>query len=100
MDDREAEAAASRDRAIELAEERTRLARERTTLSHIRTGFASFLFGTALVGLFGAVEAKVLGAAFVLAGVAFLATGWLSYVRSSRRVRTVIREVERTVGRE
>lgn len=46
---------------ISFAEEQTRLARERTILSHIRTGFASFLFGTAIYGLFGQLSTTILG---------------------------------------
>lgn len=82
-----------------LAKERTRLARERTTLAHIRTGFASFLFGTAIIGLFPAVETDVIGGLFILIGVAFLVTGWQSYVFSNRRTRHLLREVENSLKR-
>ena len=95
MDARETDEAVPR--ARELAEERTRLARERTTLAHIRTGFASFLFGVAVLGLFGGVETDIFGAVFVLLGVAFLVTGWRSYVLSDRRTRHLLREVERSI---
>lgn len=78
-----------------LAEERTRLARERTILAHIRTGFASLLFGTGIFGLFGTVVSDVLGGLFVFLGVLFLATGWLSYVRSNRRVQHLVEEAEK-----
>ncbi|MFB6170471.1 MAG: DUF202 domain-containing protein [Haloarculaceae archaeon] len=84
---------------MRLAEERTRLARERTTLSHIRTGFASFLFGTAVFGLFGSLTTNLLGSAFVAVGVVFLVTGWLSYIRSNRRVRELLDEFERPFRR-
>ena len=83
-----------------LAEERTRLAWERTTLAHIRTGFASFLFGTALLGLFRHPAVLAVGAAFVVVGVAFLATGWRSYVLSNRRTRHLLEEVETPLRRE
>ncbi|WP_313692332.1 DUF202 domain-containing protein [Halorarum halobium] len=60
---------------IELARERTPLARERTILAHIRTGFASFLFGAVLLGLFGATVSFV-GGGFILIGVVlFLRVG-------------------------
>ncbi|MBP2250015.1 putative membrane protein [Halarchaeum solikamskense] len=83
----------------QLAAERTRLARERTTLAHIRTGFASFLFGTAVLGLFDRPTAVPLGGAFVLVGVAFLATGWVSYARSNRRTRALLDDLERPFRR-
>lgn len=83
----------------QLAEEQTRLARERTILSHIRTGFASFLFGTAIFGLFGDLATSVVGGMFVLVGAVFLATGWISYVRSNRRTREVLDELERPFRR-
>lgn len=82
-----------------LAEEQTRLARERTTLSHIRTGFASFLFGTAIFGLFGDLVSNLAGGFFVVVGLLFLVTGWLSYVRSNRRTRALIDEFERPFRR-
>lgn len=82
-----------------LAEERTRLARERTTLAHIRTGFASFLFGTAIIGFIDNLTTDLLGGFFILAGVVFLVTGWLSYVRSNRRTRRLLEEFERPFGR-
>lgn len=88
-------AAADEPYQISLAEEQTRLARERTILSHIRTGFASFLFGTAIYGLFGQVATTTLGAFFVLVGATFLVTGWLSYIRSNRRTQKFLEEVER-----
>jgi len=77
-----------------LAEERTRLARERTILAHLRTGFASFLFGTALIGLFPTVGTETVGGLFILIGAAFIVTGWRSYVMSNRRTRDLLREVE------
>jgi len=83
----------------QLAAEQTRLARERTTLAHIRTGFASFLFGTAIVGLFDRPVADPLGGAFVLVGVAFLVTGWVSYVRSNQRTRALLDDLERPFRR-
>ncbi|MFC5368726.1 DUF202 domain-containing protein [Salinirubrum litoreum] len=77
-----------------LAEEQTRLARERTTLSHIRTGFASFLFGVAIFGLFGDLISTLAGGFFIAVGLLFLVTGWVSYVRSNRRTRELIEELE------
>ena len=85
---------------MELAEERTRLARERTILAHIRTGFASFLFGTAIIGLFTTIETEVVGGAFILVGVAFLITGWRSFALSNRRTRHLLREVGNSVKRQ
>ncbi|WP_276259082.1 DUF202 domain-containing protein [Haloglomus litoreum] len=82
-----------------LAEEQTRLARERTILSHIRTGFASFLFGVAIFGLFGDLPSNLAGGFFVLVGLVFLVTGWVSYVRSNRRTRELIEEFERPFRR-
>ena len=87
------------DHVTRLAEERTRLARERTILAHIRTGFASFLFGTAVIGLFQSRELRIVGGLFILVGVAFLVTGWRSYVLSNRRTRTLLREVENSFRR-
>lgn len=77
-----------------LAEERTRLARERTILAHLRTGFASFLFGTAIIGLFPTLGTETIGGLFILIGAAFILTGWRSYVMSNRRTRHLLREVE------
>ncbi|MFB6155431.1 MAG: DUF202 domain-containing protein [Haloferacaceae archaeon] len=87
------------DHTEELAEERTRLARERTILAHIRTGFASFLFGVSLIGLFATVEAEAVGALFILVGAVFLVTGGRSYVMSNRRTRHLLREVENSIKR-
>jgi len=81
-----------------LAEERTRLARERTILAHIRTGFASFLFGVAILGLFSG-PASMTGVVFLFVGVLFLVTGWLSYIRSNRRIRAALEEIERPFKR-
>lgn len=78
-----------------LSEERTKLARERTTLAHIRTGFASFLFGVATFGLFGHWATNLVGGFFVLVGAFFLVTGWVSFVRSNRRMRRLFAELER-----
>ncbi|QDX39457.1 DUF202 domain-containing protein [Salarchaeum sp. JOR-1] len=86
------------DTATSLASERTRLARERTILAHIRTGFASFLFGVAVLGLFSGPTA-LLGVLFLGIGVLFLVTGWLSYLRSNRRVSGVLEEIERPFRR-
>ena len=83
-----------------LAEERTRLARERTTLAHVRTGFASFLFGTALLGLFQHPAVLAVGGMFVVVGVVFLATGWRSYALSNRRTRRLVEAVETPLRRE
>lgn len=77
-----------------LAEERTRLARERTILAHIRTGFASFLFGAGVLGLFNNVFTEVLGGAFILLGVLFLLTGFRSYVKSNRRTKQLLAGIE------
>jgi len=84
---------------LRLAEEQNRLARERTILAHIRTGFASFLFGVALFGLFDGIVASAVAAFFVLAGAGFLATGWWSYARSDERARAVLAEMERPFRR-
>lgn len=85
--------------ADRLAEERTKLARERTILAHIRTGFASFLFGTALIGFIENVVTDVVGGFFILVGVVFLVTGWLSYVRSNRRTRQITDRIENPFGK-
>lgn len=82
-----------------LAEERTKLARERTILAHIRTGFASFLFGTALIGFLDTFVTEVVGGLFILTGVVFLVTGWLSYVRSNRRTRQITERIENSFGK-
>lgn len=79
------------DRQVRLAEERTRLAQERTVLAHIRTGFASFLFGTAVLGLFSTGPTQYAGYAFIGLGLAFLITSMVSYFQSKERARTVFR---------
>ncbi|MGB9950890.1 DUF202 domain-containing protein (plasmid) [Haloarcula marismortui] len=84
---------------MNLAEEQTRLARERTILSHIRTGFASFLFGIAIFGLFGDLISNLVGGLFILIGTVFLMTGGISYMRSNRRTRKLIEEFERPFRR-
>lgn len=82
-----------------LAEEQTRLARERTILAHIRTGFASFLFGTAVFGLFGDLLTNFVGGVFIAVGIVFLVTGWVSYVQSNRRASQLLEEFERPFRR-
>ncbi|MFA9516995.1 DUF202 domain-containing protein [Halopenitus sp. H-Gu1] len=84
-------------KATELVEERARLAQERTILAHTRTGFASFLFGTAIIGLFTSVKTEVVGRGFILTGVLFLNTGARSYLSSNRRIRHPLEEVEHSV---
>lgn len=83
---------------LELAQERTRLARERTILAHIRTDFASFLFGAAILGLFGN-SLSFVGAGFILVGIAFLATSGISYLRSNQRVSHLLDGIERPFHR-
>lgn len=83
----------------DLAREEMRLARERTILAHIRTGFASFLFGTAIFGLFGELLTNLAGALFITVGIVFLVTGWLSYVQSNRRTRHLLKEFEQSLRR-
>lgn len=82
-----------------LAHEEMRLARERTILAHIRTGFASFLFGIAIYGLFGDLLTNIVGGVFVTVGVVFLVTGWLSYAQSNRRARRLLDEFEQSLRR-
>jgi len=81
------------DNRITLAKERTRLSRQRTTLAYIRTGFASFLFGAAIIGLFPA--SRLLGALFIAGGVVALAIGGVAHPLSLRRVGRAIIHVER-----
>ncbi len=71
-------------------EERTRLAQERAKLARERTGFASFLFGTALLGLFDGGLYEYIAIAFILMGAIFLVTGLLSYLPSTRRTESLI----------
>ena len=83
-----------RERSTALNRERTHLARERTILAHIRTGVSSFIFGTVLIGFFGTHTALILGGAMILIGVFFFLSGWISFLRSNRRVQAFFEEVE------
>lgn len=76
-----------------LAEERTRLARERTILAHTRTGFSSFLFGVALLGLFSGLP-RLFGYPFLAVGGGFIVSGSLSYLRSSHRTAEILARAE------
>lgn len=78
------------DKQLALARERTKLARERTVLAYIRTGFASFLFGAALLGLFSSALSRYVAGFFIVIGVLFLATSGLSFVLSRRRTRRLL----------
>lgn len=78
-----------------LAEERTELARERTVLAHIRTGFASFLFGIGLLGLFDTAVSRYFAVLFIAVGVVFLITSLVTYVRSRRRLKISLARLRR-----
>ncbi|WP_227356329.1 DUF202 domain-containing protein [Haladaptatus salinisoli] len=84
---------------LKLAEERRKLARERTILAHIRTGFASFIFGTTVIGFFENLTSDLAGGLFIFVGVAFLVTGWKSYAESNRRTRELLEEAEQSFHR-
>lgn len=78
-----------------LSHERTHLARERTILAHIRAGVSSFIFGTVLIGFFKTeLFAYIIGGGVILLGILFFVSGWLSFIRSNRRIRTLVKELE------
>lgn len=78
------------DRQLKLAQERTVLAQERTVLAHIRTGFASFLFGAALHGLFDTQLTVFAAWFFIAVGALFLAMSGRSYLLSRKRTRKLV----------
>ncbi len=99
-DSRGSDAGDSSDTAAALARERTRLARERTTLAHVRTGFASFIFGVALIRLFNDRLTQIIGVVFIGIGALFVVTGGYSYLKSRRRVEELlVDEIESLVER-
>ena len=65
-----------------VANERTRLAWTRTILSYVRTGFASFIFGIALIRLFAGRLIDYVGITFLVVGVLFVLGGIYLFVTS------------------
>lgn len=65
-----------------VTDERTRLAWTRTILSYVRTGFASFIFGIALIRLFAGRLTDYAGVAFLVIGVLFVLGGLYLFVTS------------------
>ncbi|MCO8244324.1 MULTISPECIES: DUF202 domain-containing protein [unclassified Haladaptatus] len=65
-----------------VADERTRLAWTRTILSYVRTGFASFIFGIALIRLFAGRLIDYVGITFLVVGVLFVLGGLYLFVTS------------------
>ncbi len=69
-----------------LALERTRLANWRTLLAYIRTGVSFIALGAAFSHLLDSIEWNILGALSIVAGIAFLVIGTVSYKRYEKRI--------------
>ena len=81
-----------------LERERTFLARERTILAHIRAGISLFIFGTVIIGFYNASTTAVeVGGVVIVFGLFFFIFGWVSYIRSNRRINAIVEEIEEPI---
>jgi len=69
-----------------LAIERTALANERTLLAYVRTGLALAVVGASSIKFLASLAADVLGAFFLVAGVATVAMGVRRFAAMRKRL--------------
>lgn len=67
-----------------LAIDRTVLANERTLLAYARTALALIIVGGTCIHVFDSIWIQILGAPFLVGGVALMIWGWMRHQRTRR----------------
>lgn len=85
-----------------LAADRTILANERTFLAYIRTALTLFVAGLSFVHLdiFRSYIVEVIGAIFILLGIATFCVGLVRYKRTQALIRKIKQEELKKLGEE
>ena len=79
-----------------LAMDRTILANERTLLAYVRSALALAIVGGSAIKFFDSVGMEVLGAVFILLGIATMIVGVRRFSRINERIRAVIATTQPT----